>query len=126
MRTQYQTSLGLGKPFPRDTAPGQENEPEGLVTVPGREAVLIIETKDFRGTRWDHPASTGSVLEEEVETTAGTISRHLVVSSLSQSPHVGVAYVSIIMLEIVYVDARANSRTMIVKEVTDVQEVYYL
>ena len=61
-----------------------------------------------------------------METTAGTISRHLVVSSLSQSPHVGVAHVSIIKLEIVYVDARANSRTMIVKEVTDVQEVYYL
>ena len=111
----------------RGTPPlGQKDEPEGFVIVPGIETDLFIENKDSSGTSWEHRASTGSVLEEEVETTAGTIRRHLVVFSLSQHPHEDVAHATIIKLEIVYVDARANSRTLTVREVTDVQEVFHL
>ena len=89
------------------------------------ETDFIIEIKVSRGTSWEYQASTDSVLEEQVETTAGTIRRHPVVFSLNQQPHEDVAHATNIKLKIVNV-VRVQTRTMIVREVTDVQEVYHL
>ena len=92
--------------------------------VPSIETIVIIENNDSRGTSWAQQVTTSSVLEEEVVTMAGTIRRHLVVFSLSQHPHEDVAHATIIKLETFHVDARADSRTMIVRENTDDQGVY--
>ena len=89
------------------------------------ETDFIIEIKVSRGTSWEYQASTDSVLEEQVETTAGTIRRHPVVFSLNQQPHEDVAHATNIKLKIVNV-VRVQTRTMIVREVTDVFGVCYL
>ena len=79
-----------------------------------------MELKLFRGTSWV-PKNVGLFQEEGVETTTGAFHSQQVVARLKLHPHADVVLVSTIRLEIAYVDARADSRTTMVKDVRDGQ-----
>ena len=56
-----------------------------------------------------------------METTTGAFNSQQVVAKPKRDPHADVVLVSTIRLEIAYVDARADSRTTMVKDVRDRQ-----
>ena len=77
---------------------------------------VILELKFFRGTSWV-PRFVGSFQEEGVETTTGAFPSQEVVDRLKLHLHADVGLVSTIRLGIAYVDARADSRITMVKDV---------
>ena len=70
----------------------------------------MVVNKDSEDTSWTHPVSMVSVPAEKVGNTAVAIPRPLVVTSLSQQPLEDVAPATITKLEIISMDARADSR----------------
>ena len=86
------------------------------MTAPSIEVIVIIGDKDSRGTSWACQVSTGSNLQEEEVAMAGPIHRRLIMPNSSQHPFAAVAHVTVIKLETVSGAVRADSRTMIVRE----------
>ena len=87
-----------------------------FVTVLDFDTDVILELKFFRGTSWV-PRFVGSFQEEGVETTTGAFPSQEVVDRLKLHLHADVGLVSTIRLGIAYVDARADSRITMVKDV---------
>ena len=115
MKAQYQISLALGKPFPSDTASVARRWALGFRNRLKYRYGRYNRDLGFSGNHWGSTSVNGFSPGERGGDSV--IIRRNLVFNLNQHPLEDVAHATIIKLEIVNVDARADSRTTIVGEI---------